>query len=670
MSEFGLKDLLGINDEPSNEYTSLQEPINLEFNTDSNKLLYEPKHKSNVTSVLSSIENLRIIEEINKNVGEIIEKHKSMFFTESSINNFINVGNSEKDNDTNEFLKNYSGISNKIDLIDNLTTDNTSLIDDHGRISNNSSKNLILTNNEVSNVDKNFNSTYELDQHNLNSDDEQSNCANNNFENYKSKDIVNGNKKSEHFVSPECKVYDFASENYILEKESTTYNHQKFKDKTLGSNYIPIVRDFTELLEEDKNDISDYINVNRLDDNITVEYSSSGDIKNFYSWEECNLNDKLLSNILKAGYVKPRKIQSVVIPYIMQGIDVKVHSENGTGKTVAYLVPIINSMLKNGFTRQKTSPHALIIAPVRELAVQIFDQARKLCFGIEIFCNRLYGQTNINYSKRCLNEGCDILICTPGRLRDFVEREILILKNVKYLVYDEADRLLEHNFNEDMKHVIFNMNKYNIDKRITALFSSTFNMNLEQFARRILRNNFASITNSRFNEVNKKIMHNIINATRISKDKLICTILEEEMKIASEYGLKMRKTIIFVEKKIFAHILATFLVYKGVNACSINGDYSQEVREQILLDFRNNKFDVIVTTDVCARGMDIHNLDHVINFSLPKNIYTFINRVGRVGRIRDGDATSFYDSNTDGHLKDYLVKILKESSNSVPDFLL
>uniref|UniRef100_A0A0K0F8H4 RNA helicase n=1 Tax=Strongyloides venezuelensis TaxID=75913 RepID=A0A0K0F8H4_STRVS len=670
MSEFGLKDLLGNNNESSDENISLQELINLESNNDSNKIIYETNNKSGVISVLSSIENLRIIEKINKNFGEIIEKQKSMFSTESSINNFMIVENDEKDQVTNETLKDYSNINNIIDIIDNLTTDSTSPIDEHERTSDNSNINSILTGIEVFNVDKDFHSTYELDQHNLISKNEQSNCTNNHFENYKSIDIVNGNQKLKHFVNPESKVYDFASENYILEKQGTTYNHQKFKDKTLGSSYVPIVRDFKELLEEDKNDISDYVNVNRLDDNITVEYSSDDDVKNFYSWEECNLNDKLLNNILKAGYAGPRKIQSAVIPFIMKGIDVKVHSENGTGKTVAYLVPIINSMLKNGFTRQKTSPHVLIIAPVRELVVQIFDQARKLCFGIEIFCNRIYGQTNINYSKRYLCEGCDILICTPGRLRDFVERDILILKNVKYLIYDEADRLLEYDFNEDMKHIILNINKNNIHERITALISSTFNMNLEQFARRILRNSFANITNSRFNEANKKVMHNIINASIIGKNKLICTILEEEMKIASEYGLKMRKTVIFVEKKIFSHILATFLVYKGFNACSINGDYSQEMREQILLDFRNNKFDVIVTTDVCARGIDIHNLDHVINFSLPKNIYTFINRVGRVGRIRDGDATSFYDSNTDEHLKDYLVKTLKESSNSVPDFLL
>uniref|UniRef100_A0A0N4ZUA8 RNA helicase n=1 Tax=Parastrongyloides trichosuri TaxID=131310 RepID=A0A0N4ZUA8_PARTI len=450
--------------------------------------------------------------------------------------------------------------------------------------------------------------------------------------------------------------------------KDTIYDTHKFKNNNV-SDYIPIDRDCKEIFFEDKNVADNYYDIADLDDDITVKHSSM-DVECYKSWDQCNFDARLIKNIIKCGYVGPRKIQAFVMPLIKKGLDVKAQSETGTGKTAAYLLPIINEMLVKGYPKESMCPYAVIIAPVRELALQIHEQARKFCENLDIYCGRLYGQTEQSHSIRILEEGCDILICTPGRLKSFLRCLILNLKNVKYIVYDEADRLLETDFKRDMIPVATFINECNNVERITLFFSSTFSDELNEFVDKNLKKGYVKIVNSNYNEVNKKISHNIIDVTGKNRNKVLLNMLLKEYDESLKTFSKIRKTLIFVHRKDFAHMLTLFLIGQGIKAQTINGDYAQKYREEALLEFRRGKIDVLVATDIFARGFDVKNLDHVINVNLPSNFNIFINRVGRTGRIKDGVATSFYDRYEDYHFKNKLIEILRESSSEVPEFLL
>uniref|UniRef100_A0A0N5CEK4 RNA helicase n=1 Tax=Strongyloides papillosus TaxID=174720 RepID=A0A0N5CEK4_STREA len=416
-----------------------------------------------------------------------------------------------------------------------------------------------------------------------------------------------------------------------------------------GGDYNPIDRPCDVIFEEDRKNAEYYSQLDEIDDEIIV--SGAGNVPKCYeTWEEANFHPTLQNTITKSGYAKPRKIQAFAIPIIANGSDLIGQSETGSGKTGAYLLPIIDEMLKTEWKSGRRVPFALIIAPTRELVLQIHEQARKFCNGSQYGCAKLYGQISNSYLQRELDGGCDILVATPGRLTEFLSKGHVHLNKLHYVVLDEADRLMEYNFAKEVTNILQSPSCVPLASRQNLLFSATFPPELQKYFREWVKDNAITIRNDKSNQVNKNIIHTFICVEGMNKNRMCADILVAENEEAKKHGMSLRKTLVFVAKKKTSDMLAFLLVNNGIRALSINGDRCQEDREKALNELRSGNIDVLVATDVAARGIDICGLDHVIIVELPDDFMTFIHRVGRTGRIKEGEATTFYDPK-----KDYIL---------------
>uniref|UniRef100_A0A0K0DZZ4 RNA helicase n=1 Tax=Strongyloides stercoralis TaxID=6248 RepID=A0A0K0DZZ4_STRER len=449
------------------------------------------------------------------------------------------------------------------------------------------------------------------------------------------------------------------------------YNSPKAPQKNSNNKYeffTPIDRPCSVIFEEARRNAEWYSHLDEIDDNIVI--SGLNDVIDcFDKWEDANFHPTLLKNIQMSGYIKPRKIQSYVMPIIMGGYDLLGQSETGSGKTGAFLLPIIDDMLKNNWQSKRRAPFALIIVPTRELAIQIHEQARKFCEGTEYGCAKIYGQISNVYLQWELDNGCDILVATPGRLLNYLKTARVNLRSIKYLVCDEADRLVEFNFINDVNQILQSSFCPPITERHNLLFSATYPGKLEDYCRGWIKKNAVTVKNEKFNEVNRNVTHSFINVDGINRNKLIADILIEEQKEAQKNDLPLRKTLIFVDRKKTSDMMAFLLLNYGIKVSSINGDRCQEDREQVINDFRSGKLDVLVATDVAARGIDICDLDHVIISELPADFTTYIHRIGRTGRVKRGEATVFYDPKKDYALANDLINMLQNANQPIPEFI-
>uniref|UniRef100_A0A0N5BR13 RNA helicase n=1 Tax=Strongyloides papillosus TaxID=174720 RepID=A0A0N5BR13_STREA len=445
-------------------------------------------------------------------------------------------------------------------------------------------------------------------------------------------------------------------------------NFQKGYNNNFCGGYNPIDRSCDVIFEEDRKNAEYYSHLDEIDDEIIV--SGTDDVPECYeTWEDANFHPILQNTIKKSGYTKPRKIQAYAVPIIANGSDLIGQSETGSGKTGAYLLPIIDEMLKTEWTSIRRVPFALIIAPTRELVLQIHEQARKFCDGSQYGCAKLYGQINNGYLQRELDRGCDILIAAPGRLADFLSRGYIHLHKLRYVVLDEADRLMEYNFANEITNILESPSCVPIMSRQNLLFSATFPPELQKYCREWVKKDAITIRNEKSNQVNENIIHTFICAEGINKNKMCADIIVAENKEAQNHGQPLRKTLVFVERKKTSDMLAFLLINHGIRALSINGDRCQEDRENALNDFRSGKIDVLVATDVAARGIDICGLDHVIVVELPQDFTTFIHRVGRTGRLKEGEATTFYDPKKDYILAGEISNMLQKAGQEIPDFI-
>uniref|UniRef100_A0A0K0EVQ9 RNA helicase n=1 Tax=Strongyloides venezuelensis TaxID=75913 RepID=A0A0K0EVQ9_STRVS len=231
--------------------------------------------------------------------------------------------------------------------------------------------------------------------------------------------------------------------------EPLLYNFKNESRNNFGRDFIPIDRHCDVILEEDRKNAEYYNRLDEIDDEVIVT-GAVGVPKCYETWGDANFHPTLQNTITKSGYTKPRKIQAFAIPIIRDGFDIIGQSGSASGKTGAYLLPIIDVMLKSELKSGERAPFALIIAPTRELVLQIHEQARKFCDESQYECAKLYGQISNSYLQRELDSGCDILVSTPGRLNEFLFKEYLHLNKLRYVVLDEADRLMEYNFANDI----------------------------------------------------------------------------------------------------------------------------------------------------------------------------------------------------------------------------
>jgi len=420
-------------------------------------------------------------------------------------------------------------------------------------------------------------------------------------------------------------------------------------------------------------------------DDIPVEASGHGIPEPINSFDEANFCKALMDNIRRANYSRPTPIQKHAIPMSALGRDVMACAQTGSGKTAAFLFPIINNILagntpnhsagrrggrggglpgSGGFGgRRKCMPSALVLAPTRELASQIHDEAMRFTYQTNVRCVVLYGGADIRAQMDELARGCTIVVATPGRLVDLVSRNRVALAGIKHLVLDEADRMLDMGFEPQIRQIVqgFDMPQFDMSQggRQTAMFSATFPQDIQQLAGDFMAD-YIFVTVGRVGSTNSSITQNLLWVEDSNK----------VFKLVEQLNLIAGLTLVFVETKRMADMLHSELFHKeNIRCTSIHGDRSQREREQALWEFSTGRVTVLIATEVAARGLDIPDVMHVINYDLPSDIDSYVHRIGRTGRAGNkGVATSFVNEKNTGIARE-LVKMLEETSQDVPGWL-
>ncbi|KAF7638688.1 hypothetical protein Mgra_00001771 [Meloidogyne graminicola] len=453
------------------------------------------------------------------------------------------------------------------------------------------------------------------------------------------------------------------TKNYFDRQEqprSYVSNEEARKERPL-LRYRPVDKPIEDIFAEDYECKEKYIDVTDNDDKVEITGVGNMMEMKFEKWEELNLHPQLYQNIKKSEYMRPRKIQSHVIPYIISGYDLKVHSETGSGKTAAFAIPIIQKILSTPECNRAVAfpaPFAIIIEPTRELCRQVYDQFRKFANDTFIKVCKIYGETNMNYSIMEIKRGCDILICTPGRIKHFIKAEFVKLSKMQFFVLDEADHMLNTEFLDDIRVISEFKSFPSKSRRQTLLFSATFPPEIQQLATEMLRDEFIFASNKKPVAPNSKIVQSFFQVQSNQKKDFLLELLGKELSTSEDKkNGKLLRALVFVETRRDSDVVSHYLVMNGIKSLSLNSNRSQPEREEALKKFDKGDIDVLVATDVCARGIDIKNLDHVINFDLPKDAVTYVHRIGRTGRLNTGYATNFVDTEMDSALIPSLVEV-------------
>ncbi|KAK1127173.1 hypothetical protein K0M31_003722 [Melipona bicolor] len=404
-------------------------------------------------------------------------------------------------------------------------------------------------------------------------------------------------------------------------------------------------------------------------DFIEVNVSGENVPRPIECFEAAGLRNIVLENIRKSGYTKATPVQKHALPIIMSGRDLMACAQTGSGKTAAFAVPIINMLLERNaelvVTSSHCEPQVVIVSPTRELTIQIWQQIVKFSLNSILKTVVVYGGTSINYQRGKLFAGCHILVATPGRLLDFVEKGRIKFSSVQFFVLDEADRMLDMGFLPDIEKIVDHDTMVPLGERQTLMFSATFPDEVQHLARRFL-NNYLFLAVGIVGGACSDVEQNFYEVAKNKKKDLLREILERENSAGTLGG-----TLVFVEMKKRADFIAVFLSENNYPTTSIHGDRLQRQREEALADFKSGRMSVLVATAVAARGLDIKNVSHVINYDLPKGIDEYVHRIGRTGRVGNrGRATSFFDPEDDAPLRGDLVRILKQAGQPVPNWMM
>jgi ATP-dependent RNA helicase RhlE len=346
-----------------------------------------------------------------------------------------------------------------------------------------------------------------------------------------------------------------------------------------------------------------------------------------HTFADFPFNAQLQKNIEKTGYTHPRPIQDQSIPSVLAGRDVFGMANTGTGKTAAFLLPLIDKVANTkGMNKRET---VLIMAPTRELAIQIESDFRNLAFGLGMFSVSCVGGLPIMKQISEIKRGVSFVIGTPGRLRDLIDRNVLDLTTCHSVVLDEADRMLDMGFRDDMVFIIGKCPKEN---RQTLFFSATLSPEIRKLTTEFLNDPlFISVLSG---ETSKNIDQDVIRV-RSKEEKL--EKLHEVLKLDGS-----DKVLIFREMKHSVDTLAKELGHMGFKVGGIHGDKRSRERIRILDSFKNDQINILIATDVAARGLDIPDVTHVINYDVPQTYDTYVHRIGRTGRAgKKGTALTF-----------------------------
>ena len=358
------------------------------------------------------------------------------------------------------------------------------------------------------------------------------------------------------------------------------------------------------------------------------------------SFENLNLIEPILRALKTEGYTQPTPIQAEAIPVVLKGRDLLGCAQTGTGKTAAFAIPILQLLNASQGQDGPNKPiKALILTPTRELAVQIGESFTAYGKHTGLRHTVIYGGVSQFSQTVALKRGVDILIATPGRLLDLMNQRFVHLHQVKMFVLDEADRMLDMGFINDVKKVISKLPA----KRQTLFFSATMPPVISKLADSILFEP-VNVEVTPVSSTVDKIQQSVYYVTKSDKKALLIHLLKDKT---------IESALIFTRTKHVADRITKELVKAGIKAAAIHGNKSQNARQNALTDFKTKKIRVLVATDIAARGIDVDNLSHVINFELPNVPETYVHRIGRTGRAGlSGVAMSFCDGEEKAYLKD------------------
>ena len=365
-------------------------------------------------------------------------------------------------------------------------------------------------------------------------------------------------------------------------------------------------------------------------------------------FSELNLKPELLTSLQKLKYEQPTEVQEKSIPLLLAGKDLIVRSKTGSGKTFAFLLPILQNL------SPENKLQALILSPTRELAQQTDKESHKLVLSTKTVL--LYGGVSITPQIDRLDGGAQIAVATPGRVLDHMERGTIDFSHIKFVVLDEADRMLDMGFIDDVEKIL----RATPRDRQTMMFSATMPDQVINISNRYMRNPETLMLQQ--DEITvKKIRQRVLGVDRKLKMDLLLKILKDK---------DVRKVMIFSNTKDWAERLGDMLWKRRFQATSIHSGLSQNKRNKVIQDFNNGRYNILVATDVAARGLHIEGVTHVINYDIPRNPKDYVHRIGRTGRAgKEGDAITFL-TQVDEHLLRAVeseIKMFLEVQHISPD---
>lgn len=363
-------------------------------------------------------------------------------------------------------------------------------------------------------------------------------------------------------------------------------------------------------------------------------------------FEELNIIEPILKALKDENYKEASKIQEEAIPSVLLGRDLLGCAQTGTGKTAAFAVPTLQLLYNSNKIAKKKKIQSLILTPTRELAIQIYESFQSYGKNLDLKCAVIFGGVSQKPQEEIIRKGVDILIATPGRLNDLVNQKIIDLSAVEIFILDEADRMLDMGFINDVKKII----RYIPKKRQTLFFSATMPSEIKKLVSTLLVDPVVVEVTPVSSTVDK-IKQSLYYVDKTNKKKLLVSLLKTD---------EIKSALVFTRTKSDANRLVKYLDEAQIGAKAIHGNKSQNARQEALQSFKNKEIQVLIATDIAARGIDIDELSHVINYGLPNIPETYVHRIGRTGRAGQcGIAISFSDVDEIPYVKD-IEKLIKK----------
>ncbi len=369
------------------------------------------------------------------------------------------------------------------------------------------------------------------------------------------------------------------------------------------------------------------------------------------NFQDFGLDQTITAAVEKCGYTIPTPIQEQAIPHLMQGRDLLGLAQTGTGKTAAFVLPTLQRLQQSGGKKIKT----LILSPTRELAEQIHENIQQLAIGTSVRSCTIYGGVSKLPQIRNIQKGVEIVVACPGRLLDHMQSRTIDLSGLEILILDEADQMLDQGFLPDIRRIL----KQVPAKRQSMVFSATMPAEIRRFVQDILSNPVKIQID--FEKPTETVSHALFQVAQSRKTALLTNILKKK---------EMQTTLVFTRTKHKAKKLAILLKKNGFRATSLQGNLSQNQRKNAMEGFRSGKFNIMVATDIAARGIDVSGISHVVNYDVPDTVEAYTHRTGRTGRaLKTGEAVTFATAD-DGKIMQVVERTLgrKIRRETVEDF--